>query len=210
MTTTYSYTAVIGGQVVYDTDVNTPFATIFAGLNSFDGGNIQTATIDGSAMKGVSISSAKLMNSTITATQMAANSIATAAVQDDAITTAKVLDGTLVNGNISATAAIALSKLAAHSGKAAFGTYTGLAVGQAITGVGFTPSLAIVFDNATNTVALFVKHSGHAGANCLNVVAQTTVTTAILSLDADGFTTGVHSDINNAARTYCWACFGSN
>jgi hypothetical protein len=51
-----------------------------------------------------------ISNSGVTA--IAAGAIATAEIADDAVTSAKIADGTIANGNINASAAIALSKLA--------------------------------------------------------------------------------------------------
>jgi hypothetical protein len=51
-----------------------------------------------------------ISNSGVTA--IAAGAIATAEIADDAVTSAKIADGTIDNGNINASAAIALSKLA--------------------------------------------------------------------------------------------------
>jgi len=81
-----------------------------------------SAAIAGSKIADTSITGGKLANDTITATQIAADAVGsselangavdTAAIGDGQVTSAKIADGTIVDGDINASAAIALSKLA--------------------------------------------------------------------------------------------------
>ena len=58
------------------------------------------------------IATADISNNAITTAKIADSNVTTAKLADSAITSAKIADGTIVNADISASAAIALSKLA--------------------------------------------------------------------------------------------------
>jgi hypothetical protein len=58
-----------------------------------------------------SVSTAKIVNSAVTADKLAGDSVTTAKIEDGAVTSAKIANGTIVDADISATAAIAQSKV---------------------------------------------------------------------------------------------------
>jgi hypothetical protein len=85
-------------------------------------GEITTAKLASSAVTAAKIASdavttAKILDSNVTTAKINDSAVTTAKIADSAITSAKIADDTIVNADISATAAIALSKLA--SGTAA-------------------------------------------------------------------------------------------
>ncbi len=57
------------------------------------------------------VTTAKIVDSNVTADKLAGDAVTTAKILDGAVTSAKIADGTIVNGDISATAAIAQSKI---------------------------------------------------------------------------------------------------
>ena len=58
-----------------------------------------------------SVSTAKIVNSAVTADKLAGDSVTTAKIEDGAVTSAKIANGTIVDADISATAAIAMTKI---------------------------------------------------------------------------------------------------
>lgn len=82
----------------------------------------------------------------------------------------------------------------------ALGSYTGDGSSNvAITGVGFAPTLVIVFP-LSGTNPAFIKSVNHAAGDSHKFLDATTSTSGIDSLDSDGFT--VDADANNNAIVY--------
>jgi len=208
MATTYSYTPVVAGNKIIVDDVNVPFATIFAALNSFDGGNIQSNSISGDALRAgtvagskltdASVPGTKLQNATIAGTKLIAGTVDTTQIADYAIETSKL-----------GTAAVTAIKLATGFGRIKVSTFTGDGAGtQAITGVGFQPIFLAVLSLGTGY--LYIKTGDMAGGDAKNVTANNTASNVLVSLDADGFTVGlVASHMNVAGTTYYYLALGS-
>lgn len=90
----------------------------------------------------------------------------------------------------------------------ATGSYTGSGVKQSITGLGFSPDLVIIKDNAANQS---VFRTSLMGSNSTGFWSGATANGegAILSLDSDGFTIGTHVSVNANTNTYHWQAFGN-
>lgn len=82
------------------------------------------------------------------------------------------------------------------------GTYTGTGATNSITGLGFTPS-AVIVKGAGGTAAV-LKTSTMTTTESFKFNGSGAQTTAILSLDSDGFTLGTSADVNGAATVYYW------
>ncbi len=88
------------------------------------------------------------------------------------------------------------------------GTYTGTGVAQSITGVGFTPDLIIIKDNAAvHSVFRTSLMAGDRTAYLANAV--TVFTGGITSIDADGFSLGTNITVNTSTEVYHWTAFGN-
>lgn len=82
------------------------------------------------------------------------------------------------------------------------GTYTGTGGSRSISGLGFSPALVIV--KPATAVAAYWRGPQHTGATSQQWVGAT-ATTAITSLDADGFTVG--STLSVSGATHYWIAF---
>jgi len=92
--------------------------------------------------------------------------------------------------------------------KMATGTYTGTGAAQTIAGIGFTPDLIILKDNAAN-YTLF-RTSLMAGDRTGYLFAPASDFTAgITSTNADGFAIGTSGLVNTTGNTYHWQAFGN-
>jgi len=88
------------------------------------------------------------------------------------------------------------------------GTYTGTGAALPISGLGFSPDLVLVKDNAANYHVFRTRlMKGDDTAYFSN--ALTNFTTGITSLDADGFTVGTSLVVNTLNNTYQWSAFGN-
>lgn len=207
MATTLSFTPVVAGAKVLAGNVNAPFTTLINFCNSIDGANIQDDSVPGSRLKANSITGAKLLDATLTAGKFAANSVITAAILNDNVTTAKLDDLAVTNAKI-ANGTIAAAKLAAGIARIDIDTYTGDgAATQAVTGIGFQPSLVLVFRLAAGHVIL--KTDDMTGADAKNMTAATTVTDCVISFDADGFTVGDAAHVNTNLTAYFYLALAS-
>lgn len=93
------------------------------------------------------------------------------------------------------------------------GKYTGdAAATKAITGIGFTPTVLVIYNQVTNK-ALCIKTSQDT-TSCFiitNAAGTLYVTDVVISLDADGFTVGDGSgsaNYANEATSYAYVAFG--
>ena len=203
MATTYSYDAVVAGEAVVDNDVNVPFATIFAALNSFDGENIRsntipgdrlkTGTIAGSKLTDASVAGTKLQNTTVTGGKLVAGTVGTTQLADTAVTTAKLADR-----------AVTLAKLTTDLGfgRISVSTFTGdLALTQAVT-IGWQPLVVIVCG-----AHVFLKTADMATTDAKNVTGN--VTSAVIEIDATGFTVHRSTYMNQLGVTHYYFALGS-
>jgi len=91
------------------------------------------------------------------------------------------------------------------------GTYTGDGgVAHAITGVGFSPKMVIIYPKPFASQAWLKMDTFNATA-AQRIEASTYDTDKIISLDADGFTVdddGADADPNTNGREYCYICLG--
>lgn len=82
------------------------------------------------------------------------------------------------------------------------GTYTGNGTSQSVTGLGFTPKFVMIKGNTTQTGAF------RTSAHTTNLSSQTTnandLTTAITSIDANGFSVGASATVNGNTLAYYW------
>lgn len=89
----------------------------------------------------------------------------------------------------------------------ATGTYLGtgsdILPTQAITGLGFKPDFVCTKNVSTSDGALATTFT-MGGGQCIDFDGTATVTTGILSLDADGFTLGRHHGCNEQGEVYHW------
>lgn len=84
------------------------------------------------------------------------------------------------------------------------GTYNGNGSSQSITGIGFQPDLVIVKAQETSASA-FHKSTPMGGNNSMTLRDDSGFeTTAITSLDADGFSVGGHASANENGRTFVY------
>jgi len=102
---------------------------------------------------------------------------------------------------------ILISQLEAGGAKFKVGSYTGNgASGRSITGVGFQPSIVLLYDTAPGSaMAMLIKTNLDTGGGSKWVTGGYE-TTGITSLDADGFTLGTNVDyVNNSdGRKYIY------
>jgi hypothetical protein len=74
-------------------------------------GKIATGAVGTTKIDDLSITTGKIVDSAVTAAKIGTDAVTTAKIQDGAVTTGKIADGTIVNADVSATAAIAKTKL---------------------------------------------------------------------------------------------------
>ena len=87
------------------------------------------------------------------------------------------------------------------------GSYLGNGTSQAITGLGFQPSIVIVKgDSAVNSEAVMRTTTMTTGSKGLTL-GQVLLANCIQSLDAAGFTVGSASHVNTLGITYYWIAF---
>jgi len=92
--------------------------------------------------------------------------------------------------------------------KMAQGSYTGSGTARSIGGVGFTPDLVMIKDNAAN-YAVF-RISEMAGDSTAYLAAATAdFTGGITALNSDGFSLGTSTVVNSNGNTYHWQAFGN-
>ena len=205
MATTYSYDAVIAGEAVVDNDVNVPYATIFAALNSFDGENIRSnaipgdrlkaGTVAGSKLTDSSVAGTKLQNTTVAGGKLVAGTVGTTQLADGGVATAKLADG-----------AVTAVKAAAGFGRISVGTFTGDgAASQAVT-IGWQPVVVMVCGLGTSY--LYLKTDDMTASNTKNVTANNT--TLAMQIDPTGFTAYlIGSHMNVLGNTYYYLALGS-
>ncbi|MFA5831567.1 MAG: hypothetical protein WC878_07105 [Candidatus Paceibacterota bacterium] len=88
------------------------------------------------------------------------------------------------------------------------GTYTGTGAALPISGLGFSPDLVLVKDNALNYHVFRTRlMKGDSTAYLSNAAANFTL--GITSLDADGFSIGTNAIVNTNTNTYQWTAFGN-
>ncbi len=88
------------------------------------------------------------------------------------------------------------------------GTYVGTGSAQAIGGIGFSPDLVIIKDNATNLAAY---RTAMTPGDATSYIAVNTAdfTGGITSLGADEFNLGTSTVTNAVGQTYQWQAFGN-
>ena len=136
-------------------------------------GNITTGTI----------SSGMIANDAVTSAKLAAGAVDATALASDAVTSAKIADGTIVNADISASAAIAASKISGLATVATSGSYDDLAdkptipaaitVDSALSSTSTNPVQNKVINAAINTAQTAADNAAEAAA-----AAQTAATNA--------------------------------
>ena len=92
--------------------------------------------------------------------------------------------------------------------RVATGTYTGNGASQSITGVGFTPKLIWVKGNTAQYGTW--RATAHTTAQSSSMANVAVYTTAITSIDADGFSVGSSAVANGNTLTYYWVAFGGD
>ncbi len=95
----------------------------------------------------------------------------------------------------------------------ATGTYTGNGTdGRAITGVGFTPKVVLIKKRdagGSEEPSVWKTDTMGSGPSVRTHSASPSVpTTAIKTIDADGFTLGTHAAVNRNTSTYVWYAWG--
>jgi len=100
------------GRICYLDDVNLIQFYDGAAWQSSAQFTVGDGTITEAKLADNSVTSAKIAPGTVIAADIAAGTITATELADGAVTSGKILDGTIVNADISASAAIALSKLA--------------------------------------------------------------------------------------------------
>jgi hypothetical protein len=90
----------------------------------------------------------------------------------------------------------------------ATGSYSGNGTSQSVSGLGFSPDLVIIKDNAANQS---VFRTSLMAANNTAYLASATAnfTGGITSLSADGFSVGASATVNGSGGTYHWQAFGN-
>jgi len=87
-----------------------------------------------------------------------------------------------------------------------YGSYSGNGTaGRTITGLGFSPEVAFVFD-AGNTAGVFMSA---AEASCYRFNGGSAIGNCITSLNADGFTVGNDTQVNGSGRTYHYVAWNA-
>jgi len=88
----------------------------------------------------------------------------------------------------------------------ASGSYVGNGTSQSISGLGFQPDVVIVKGNVAQTAV--IRTSTMAGDATKPIAAATGLTAGLIqSLDADGFTVGSGSRVNQSGINYYWVAF---
>lgn len=87
-----------------------------------------------------------------------------------------------------------------YAGHIASGIYTGNGTSQSVTGVGFQPDAIIIMDGGAR--AGFIKTADMSSTTSFQLNANGSQTTAITSLDSDGFSVGAFANVNTNAATY--------
>ena len=106
---------------------------------------------------------------------------------------------------------ITWAKLATGGAQFKTGTYTGNGnSNRAVTGVGFQPSIVILFDHTNSSSYGWGIKTAQMGTSFSHFSANGYQQNLIVSLDADGFTLGTNASyVNNAdGRTYSWIAIG--
>lgn len=90
----------------------------------------------------------------------------------------------------------------------ATGSYSGNGTAQSVSGLGFSPDLVIIKDNAANqgvfrTSLMAANNTAYLAAGTANF------TGGITSMDADGFSVGASATVNTSSNTYHWQAFGN-
>lgn len=118
----------------------------------------------------------------------------------------------LVNGSASDTHYyVAFGGASAPAGTGTFtmttGSYSGNGTTQSISGLGFTPDLVIIKSNTTNLAVFRTKLMYGDSTSYFSATAN--LTSAIKSIDSDGFTIGGDSRVNTNTVTYYYQAFGN-
>ncbi len=129
------------------------------------------------------IASGMIADDAVTAAKLAAGAVDATALASDAVTSAKIADGTIVNADISASAAIAASKISGLATVATSGSYDDLAdkptipaaitVDSALSSTSTNPVQNKVINAAINTAQTAADNAAEAAA-----AAQTAATNA--------------------------------
>jgi hypothetical protein len=126
---------------------------------------------------------------------------------DGAVTLSSTFDGgatklTNILDGVANTDAATVLQVAARM-QHDIGTYLGTGVAQSITGVGFQPSIVIVYSQSTGGVVPMIKTSSDPGVYSKSFNGFW-VTDHIKALDADGFSVGTDGEVNGNGITYTY------
>ena len=90
-----------------------------------------------------------------------------------------------------------------------YGKYVGNGSSQSITGLGFAPDILIVKSRSTRNAHITTRTMANTHGNGSKILATSSnaISTAITSLDADGFTVGSHADVNTNNDTLYFIAF---
>ena len=88
------------------------------------------------------------------------------------------------------------------------GTYTGTGLARSITGVGFQPDVVIIDGVNGGAANAVIRTSTMANPDSKELDQPTALAAGqITSLNADGFSLGTDTDVNENTRTYYWVAF---